>query len=148
MQIVELTQKIVANNPGGIYANLVKEGRMLPGLNPSLDEVVSAVQHELTYGPDQDRAAFLLRILDVPVQTGGLHAAELMNLQNTTGKSPVMVLAGQFEVESNSISGSLTAVSRQVRSVPMLQWAMLILMVIGLFVVLRFIGRLVGRMLG
>lgn len=148
MQIVELTQKIVANNPGGIYANLVKEGRMLPGLNPSLDEVVSAVQHELAYGPDQDRAAFLLRILDVPVQIGGLHATELMNLQNTTGKSPVMVLAGQFEVESNSISGSLTAVSRQVRSVPMLQWAMLILMLIGLFVVLRFIGRLVGRILG
>jgi hypothetical protein len=146
MNIVELIQKIVSNNPSGVYANLVKEGKMLPGLNPSLEDVITAVQHEIQYGHPETKGAFLLRVFDVPVQTNGLYAVDLFGLQNTTGKSPVMVLSDQFTVESNSFSG-ITAITRSVGSIPLINWVLLGLMLIGLVVVLRFFGRLVSKIL-
>ena len=147
MNIVELIQKIVSNNPSGVYANLVKEGKMLPGLNPSLEDVITAVQHEIQYGHPQTKGAFLLRVFDVPVQTNGLYASDLFGLQNTTGKSPVMVLSDQFAVESNSFSGGITAITHSMGSIPLINWVLFGLMLIGLVVVVRFFGRLVSKIL-
>jgi hypothetical protein len=146
MNIVELIQKIVSNNPSGVYANLVKEGKMLPGLNPSLEDVITAVQNEIQYGHPESKGAFLLRVFDVPMQTNGLYASDLFGLQNATGKSPVMVLSDQFAVESNSFSG-ITAITRSVGSIPLINWVLFGLMLIGLAVVARFMGRLVSKIL-
>lgn len=84
--IVELIQKIVSNNPSGVYANLVREGKMMPGLNPSFQDVIAAVQYEIQYGNPGGKGDFLLRVFDVPVQTNNLYANDLILLQNSTGK--------------------------------------------------------------
>ena len=145
--IVELIQKIVSNNPSGVYANLVREGKMMPGLNPSFQEVIAAVQHEIQYGNPNDKGAFLLRVFDVPVQTNNLYANDLISLQNSTGKSPVMVLSGQLMAESSGLGGSIASITRSVGSVPAINWVLLGLVLIGAVVVFRFIGRLVTKML-
>ena len=145
--IVELIQKIVSNNPSGVYANLVREGKMMPGLNPPFQEVIAAVQHEIQYGNPNDKGAFLLRVFDVPVQTNNLYANDLISLQNSTGKSPVMVLSDQLMAESNSLGGSIASITRSVGNVPAINWVLLGLVLIGAVVVFRFIGRLVSRML-
>ncbi len=97
MDAVTVIQRIIANNPTGIYASLVAEGRMLPGATPSVAEIVSVLQTELATRPDN--AAFLLRVLNVPVNSQGLYYQELTNLSQTTGQTPVVWLAGQMNAD-------------------------------------------------
>jgi hypothetical protein len=145
--IVDLIQKIISNNPEGIYANLVKEGKMMPGLNPSMQDVITNVQHELQYGDPDQKGAFLVRVFDVPIQTNNLYANDLISLRNSTGKSPAMVLTDQLMVESNSMSSTLYNMGKNAGTVPVINWVLIGLILIGAVVTVRFIARLVGKIL-
>ena len=137
----EIVKMIVANNHEGVYLNLVREGKMTAGLLPSVAEVAMALDHELSMYPD---AAFLLRVLDVPVQTNHQFAAQLNSIRFDYGKSPVLVLKNQIET-ANAQAGSFEAISRAARQLPVASWVMLGLMAIGAVVVARVVFRLVAK---
>lgn len=141
----DLLRQIIANNHTGIYYHLVQAQKMAVGLSPTVADVANVIQMELS-APNAD-AAFLLKILDVPIQTGNQYSGELYGLQQQTGKSPVRYLFDLLEAEQANSNPFTTGLLRNVSVSSPMQWVMLFIFLVGLYVVVKSLFRFLGRAL-
>jgi hypothetical protein len=146
MKLEELVQRVVQNNPQGILLNLVSLGKMLPGSNVSVQDMVAVIEVEINR---ENSTKFLLDTFDVAVKTDGLYANELYQLSNAKGKTIRMVMQELItDSDNNSFLGSFQVRANNAFIVP--EWARglaLVLMGIGLIVVLRLAWKVAGKII-
>ena len=141
--MVELIQKIIQNNPAAVYLNLVNQGLMLSGGNPSIGDIISVIELQLSNGAGAD---FLLRTFNVVVNANGLYAAELVDMTTRRGKSIQMILMDELAIATDQQS-PLDTISSSFGTRPP-QWLPVlvgILAVVGAFVLVYAAWKAVGR---
>lgn len=145
----ELVHYITTNNLPGVYARLMTEGRVQAGLPPHVDAVSYAIQEQSGRMSPEDFLRWLEQLMDVPVDPSKPYAAELTHIRQTTGRTPARMLVDQIRQTMPGNTGDGGGCGCDGRGDgkrrPYVAWIVLGLAVIGLFCVLRYVGRLLGR---
>jgi len=139
----ELVHLITTNNLTGVYARLVAEGRVSPATVPNVDAISCAIQEQSGRLPPEAFLAWLEQLLDVPVDQTGLYAAELTAIRQTTGKTPARLLTDQIRqtMPQNTVTSFLGDGKRRTY----VTWIVLGLAILGLLCVLRYLGRILEK---
>jgi hypothetical protein len=141
--MVQFIQKIIQNNPQAVYLNLVNQGLMSPGGNPSVGDIIGVIELQLSNGAGAD---FLLRTFNVVVNANGLYAAELADMTTKRGKNIQMILIDELAIATDqqspfdTISSSFSA-----RPPQWLSFTLAILAMIGLLVLIYAGVKAIGR---
>jgi hypothetical protein len=141
--MVQFIQKIIQNNPQAVYLNLVNQGLMSPGGNPSVSDIIGVIELQLSNGAGAD---FLLRTFNVVVNTNGLYAAELADMTTKRGKNIQMILIDELAIATDQQS-PLDTISSTFGARPP-QWLPVmigLLAVVGAFVLVYAAWKAVGR---
>ena len=153
----ELVHYITTNNLPGVYARLMTEGRVQAGLPPHVDAVSYAIQEQSARMSPEDFLRWLEQLMDVPVDPSKPYAAELTYIRQTTGRTPARMLVDQIRQTMPGNTGDGGGGRGNAcrcpgghgqgdgKRRPYVAWIVLGLAVIGLFCVLRYVGRLLGR---
>jgi len=139
----ELVHLITTNNLTGVYARLVAEGRVSAATLPNVDAISNAIQEQSGRLSPEAFLTWLEQLLDVPVDQMGLYAAELTTIRQTTGKTPARLLTDQIRqtMPQNASTSFLGEGKRR----PYMAWILIGLAVIGLLCVLRYLGRILEK---
>ena len=139
----ELVHLISTNNLTGVYARLAQEGRVSAAMLPNVDAISYAIQEQSGRLSPEAFLAWLEQLLDVPVDQTGLYAAQLTAIRQTTGKTPARLLTDQIRqtMPQNPVASFLGDGKRR----PYLAWLLIGLAVIGLLCVLRYLGRILEK---
>ena len=139
----ELVHLITTNNLTGVYARLVAEGRVSPATVPNVDAISYAIQEQSGRLPPEAFLAWLEQLLDVPVDQTGLYAGELTAIRQTTGKTPTRLLTDQ--IRQTMPQNTVTSFLGDGKPRTYVTWIVLGLAVIGLLCVLRYLGRILEK---
>lgn len=137
---------IGANNLPAIHQKLVQEGKVSGVSAPSADALSYAMQEMSAKSSTSQFYDWLQTLLDVPVDTMGLHASELLNIPAQTGKSPAKYLVDMMREQTpNSTLQTPASVWNRAVKNPWWVWLLLILALIGVFTVAAYTGKLLRK---
>jgi hypothetical protein len=139
----ELVHLITTNNLTGVYARLVAEGRVSPATVPNVDAISYAIQEQSGRLPPEAFLAWLEQLLDVPVNQTGLYAGELTAIRQTAGKTPARLLTDQ--IRQTMPQNTVTSFLGDGKHRPYMTWIVLGLAILGLLCVLRYLGRILEK---
>ena len=139
----DLLSQIIANNHIGIYYNLVQMQKMAVGLSPTVADVATVIQMDITNSANDE--GYWLKVLDVPIQANGQFGGDLYALQQKMGKSPVRILFDLLEAEQAN-ANPFNSVVRSVNTSPLIQGILLLVFLVGLYVTVRTIFRVFARL--
>lgn len=144
----ELVHLITTNNLTGVYARLVAEGRVSAAMPPNVDAISYAIQEQSGRLSPEAFLTWLEQLLDVPVDQMGLYAPELTAIRQTTGKTPARLLTDQIRQtmpQNNPNSFWGTGMLGDHKGRPYVVWILIGLAAIGLLCVLRYLGRILEK---
>ncbi|MEZ4941822.1 MAG: hypothetical protein R3D58_13160 [Saprospiraceae bacterium] len=143
----ELVHMITTNNLPGVFTRLVNEGRVDAAIPPNVDAIAFAIQEQAQRLSPEAFLAWVEALMDVPVDQSRVYASELTAIRQTTGKTPAKLLADQIRgtipvqpAGDFSFNGFI--------SPKWISWLIIGLAAIGLICILRFAGRVLGKVTG
>lgn len=147
----QLITMISSNNLAGIHARLIADGMVTPFSQPSVDALQYAINEKWVKVSSDDFFAWFERLFDVPLDMGSAYYNELKAIQSGSGKSPAKILTDQIRAETptSELTQQPSAVvfNAKYREYP--RWIAIVfwaLVIIGIFTVGRFTGRLIAKM--
>lgn len=138
---------ITTNNLPAVYNRLVHEGRVDGAIPPNVDAISYAIQEQAGRLSPEAFLTWVETLLDVPVDQSRVYARELIAIRQTTGKTPARLVADQIRDTMPSQAG-LNGYLSGVLAPKWISWLIVGLAVLGLFCVLRFAGRIIGKVTG
>lgn len=135
-----LLNLIIQNNPAAVAQRLQANNLVAAGFYPSEENINGWLTLWMPTQTDQNVAIGTLRkVLDVPINTNGLNAQELLTLQASNGgKSPGNILADQL-LANLPTTTTQSMLDRPIQ--PWQKWLVLILAVLGAILVARYFFR-------
>jgi hypothetical protein len=138
---------ITSNNLVGVFTHLVTNGHVDAAMPPNVDSISYAIQEQAGRLSPDAFLNWLDDLMDVPIDQNRVYASELRAIRQSSGKTPARLLVDQIRNTMPQEGSSKTFMGGVIRP-NWISWLIIGLALIGLLCVLRFAGRVLGRVTG